>query len=152
MMNSTVVIVGELPIDHLALDLLVAEFGWSLKKVADLGCLETFDSDYDPVTILFGPKLLDLPWDKALRSVIAAFPRTLPILCRGFGEHLDLSQVVEAGAFHSLLVPFSVSEVRQSLGFVWCARRLWTPIHPQPVLRRREGISERSPMRTCAVA
>jgi hypothetical protein len=150
MMKSTVVIVGELPIDHLALDLLVAEFGWSLKKVADLGCLETFDSDYDPVTTLFGPKLLDLPWDKALRSVIAAFPRTLPILCwiRGTPRLVTSSR---SWGLSFTLVPFSVSEVRQSLGFVWCARRLWTPIHRNRFCAAAKG-SASTPMRTYAVA
>jgi len=152
MANGTVVIVGDLPIEHLGLDLLVAEFGWSLKKVEDLDDLQTFGGNCDPVTVLFGPKILALSWAKALNRVMAAAPRALPIVCHGFGERLDLSEVAEAGAFHTLLLPFSVSEVRQSLGFVWCAKRLRTRILPQLVPQRHQRISRRTSRQIHVVA
>ena len=121
MTQGTVVLAGRLPVEHLSLDVL-AEFGWSLKEVEGLGSLAELSQDNNVVTVLFSPKTLDLPWDEALRSILDAAPRTLPIICHGFAEVIEWPQVANAGAFHSLLLPFSSREVRQSLGFVWGAK------------------------------
>jgi len=122
MTQGTVVLAGGLPIEHLSLDILVAEFGWSLKEVEGLGSLAELNHDHNLVTVLFSPKKLDLPWDEALRSILDAAPRALPIICHGFAEMIDWPQVAHAGVFHSLLLPFSWYEVRQSLGFAWGAK------------------------------
>lgn len=61
---------------------------------------------------------MGLSWSEGLRSVKAAAPGALPILCHRFGEAVDWPQAANAGAFHSLLLPFDLREVRQSLGFV----------------------------------
>jgi hypothetical protein len=147
MANGTVVLVGDLPIERLGFDRLVSEFGWSSKRVESLCGLGKLSADHDLVTVLFDPKSLALPWEKALSSVIAAAPRALPILCHGFAEIIDLSRVAEAGAFHSLLVPLRASEVRLSLGFVWCAQRPSTPILTHPFPRRHRALSERPPLK-----
>lgn len=122
MIQGTVVLAGGLPVEHLSLDVLVAEFGWSLKEVEGLDSLAELNQDNNVVTVLFSPKTLDLRWDEALRSILDAAPRTLPIICHGFAEVIDWPQVANAGAFHSLLLPFSSREIRQSLGFVWGAK------------------------------
>lgn len=70
------------------------------------------------MAVLFNPTSLGLPWDEALRSVLNAFPKAFPILCHGFADNIDWPEVADAGAFHTLTMPFSVAEVRQSLGFV----------------------------------
>lgn len=71
--------------------------------------------------VLFVPKSLSLPWDRALRVILEAAPRALPILSHRFAEVVDWPQVAEAGAFHSLQLPLNLREARQTLGFVWGA-------------------------------
>src|ERR1700722_747445 len=122
MTSRTVVLAGNLPVEHLDLDALVAEFGWSLEEAGSLGCLAELNRCNNIVTVLFSPKGLDLPWDQALRSVLDAAPGALPILCHGFAEPIDWPQAADAGAFHSLLLPLNLQEVRQSLGFAWSAK------------------------------
>jgi hypothetical protein len=85
--------------------------------------LAELNARQDLVTVLFSPKNLALPWQQALRAVLDAAPKALPILCHSFAEVIDWPQVAEAGAYYSLLMPFNVSEFRQSLGFVRSARQ-----------------------------
>jgi hypothetical protein len=122
MSHGTVVLVGSLPIERLVLDCLASEFGWSFQKVDNLQNSPNLNPPDDAVAVLFNPTSLGLPWDEALRSVLNAFPKAFPILCHGFADNIDWPEVADAGAFHSLPMPFSVAEVRQSLGFVWGAR------------------------------
>jgi hypothetical protein len=118
MSNGTVVLAGNLPIEHLALDLLVEEFGWSLRECSNLRGVAELNTDHNLVAVLFYPHSLGLPWDRALHGVLDAAPRALPILCHAFSEAIDWPQVAEAGAFYSLLLPFAMDEVRRTLGFV----------------------------------
>jgi hypothetical protein len=122
MKRGAVVFAGNLRVEPLALDGLVAEFGWSFKRADSLGCLVELNAAHDVVSVLFSPKDLNLPWDQALRSIRAAAPGALPILCHGFAETIDWPQVADAGAFHSLWLPFNLREVRQSLEFVRSAQ------------------------------
>jgi hypothetical protein len=122
MSNGTVVLAGNLPVEHLHLDLVLAEFGWSLIVCSSLRDVAELNADYNLVAVLFSPRNLGLPWDQALEGVLEAAPRALPILCHAFSEAIDWPQVAEAGAFYSLLLPFAMDEVRRSLGFVWDAR------------------------------
>ena len=117
-----VVLVGNLQVEPVALDFLVLEFGWSFKTVGSLALLRELSATHKLVSVLFSPKDLNLPWDRALRGVLASAPGALPILCHGFTETIDWPQAAEAGAFHSLLLPFDLPEVRQSLGFVRSAK------------------------------
>ena len=132
MSSGIVVLFGDLPVERQALDLLVAEFGWSLTEVRTARDLAQANVDYNLITVLFDPETLSLPWDRALRLIFEAAPRTLPILCHRFAEGIDWPQVAEAGAFHSILLPLNQREVRQSLGFVWGARRHSTAISMSP--------------------
>jgi hypothetical protein len=122
MARGTVVLAGNLAVQHLELDILVAEFGWSLERAPSLGCLAGFTLDHNLIAVVFSPKNLDLPWEQALRAVLEAAPKALPILCHGFADKIDWPRMADAGAFHSLLLPFSASEFRQSLGFAWGAK------------------------------
>lgn len=123
MSHRTVVLVGNLPIERLVLDCLASEFGLSFQQVDNLQNPPNLNLPADVVAVLFSPGSLGLPWDEALRSVLNAFPRAFPILCHGFADDIDWPEVADAGAFHSLPMPFSVAEVRQSLGFVWGAKQ-----------------------------
>jgi hypothetical protein len=122
MERGTVVLVGNLTVEPMALDFLVLEFGWTFKTVDNLTLLRELSATDNVVSVLFSPKDLNLTWDRALRCILASAPGALPILCHGFAETIDWPQAAEAGAFHSLLLPFDLPEVRQSLGFVRSAK------------------------------
>ena len=117
---GTVILVGGLPIEPFVLACLASEFGLSFQEIDNLQNCPSLPDDV--VAVLFSPSSLGLQWDEALRSVLKTFPRALPILCHGFADHLDWPEVADAGAFHSIPLPFSVAELRQSLGFVWGAK------------------------------
>jgi hypothetical protein len=97
--QGTVVLVGSLPIEHLALDILVAEFGWSLKQALDLGGLAELNARDNVVAALFSPRNLELPWDQALRAVLNAAPGALPVLCHGLRTRLTGRKRLRLGAF-----------------------------------------------------
>lgn len=138
MAQGTVALVGSFSVENLALDLLVAEFGWSFKQAPTLRRLAELNVGDNLVTVLFSPQNLALPWDQALRAILDSAPRALPILCHRFADAIDWPQVAEAGAFHSLLLPFDVHEIRQSLGFVSAAkvRQADVPIDKSAPLRK----------------
>lgn len=119
MNRGTVVLAGRLPIDKFVLSVAVEEFGWSLKEADSLRSLAELHATNNLAAVLFSPYHLNLPWDQAFHSILEAAPSALPILCHGFAEAIDWPEAAEAGAFHSLLLPLSEREVRQSLGFVW---------------------------------
>jgi hypothetical protein len=127
MAHGTVVLVGNLSIEPLVLDRLMAEFGFLFQHAESLQDLKNLNLHEDLLAVLFSPSHLGLRSDEALRAVLDAAPRTLPILCHGFSDHIDLA---DAGVFHSLLLPFNLAEVRQSLGFVWGTRRPTKPMPP----------------------
>jgi hypothetical protein len=122
MTNGTVVLAGSLPVEHLQLDALAAEFGWSLQEAASLRGVSELNADHNLVAVFFDARSLALSWDRALRGVREAAPGALPILCPQFADAIDWPQVAEAGGFHSLPLPFAKHEIRQSLGFVWEAK------------------------------
>lgn len=120
MANGTVVLLGSLRVDRPAMDHLVSAFGYSVKEVPTLRHLGNLDGNL--VAVFFSPNAMGLECDEALQHVLRAAPGALPILCHGFAENLDWPRLVDAGAFHSLPMPFSATEVRQTLGFVWGAK------------------------------
>jgi hypothetical protein len=122
MANGTIVLLGSLPIERLILDLFVLEFEFSFTQVPSLHAVTTIDQE-DIAAVLFNPNNLGLEWEEALRSVLNAFPGAFPILCHGFADRIDWPRMADAGAFHSIPVPFSVAELRQSLGYVWGAQQ-----------------------------
>jgi len=139
MAKGTVVLLGSLPIERLVLDLFVSEFGFSFNEVASLQAVREINLHEDIAAVLFNPNSLGLEWEDALRSVVNAFPGAFPILCHGFADRIDWPKMADAGAFHSVPVPFSVAELRQSLGYVWGAQHRAKPI------RFRTAADERIP-------
>lgn len=117
MANGTVVLLGSLRADRPAMDHLVSAFGYSVREVSTLRHLGNLDDDL--VAVFFSPNAMGLECDEALQHVLRAAPGALPIVCHGFAENVDWPRLVDAGAFHSLPMPFSPTEVRQTLGFVW---------------------------------
>src|SRR5271165_2971165 len=129
---GVVLIVGNLPVENLELGRFVAEFGWSLTEACSFSRVAELNATHNLVAVLFGPRNLALPWEQALGAVLDAAPTALPILCHGFREAIDWPQAARAGAFHTLLLPFNVREVRQSLGFVFDAK------YRSALIRRRQ--------------
>ena len=123
MPSGIVALVGDLHIDRQALDLTAAEFHWSLKQFRTIYELAQANVDNNLIAVFFDPKSLSLPQERALRVILEAAPGALPILCHRFAEVVDWPQLAEAGAFHSLRFPLDLREARQTLGFVWEARR-----------------------------
>ncbi len=122
MTQETVVLFGKLPVETPALDRLVANFGWALQAVADFDQLRTLSAGRSLVAVFFYLDSVGLPCDEALRLIRKIDSEALPILCHKFSDVVNWPELVEAGAFHALSVPFERSEVRQSLGFVWSER------------------------------
>ena len=123
MPSGIVALVGDLHIDRQALDLVAAEFHWSVKQFRTLYELAQANVDDNLIAVFFDAKSLSLPQERALRVILEAAPGALPILCHRFAEVLDWPQLAEAGAFHSLRFPLDLREARQTLGFVWEATR-----------------------------
>jgi DNA-binding NtrC family response regulator len=124
-MENAVVIVGNLPVDCLQLAEMAREFGWTLEKAPDLVTFRAASMAYDPVVVLFDSTGLQEPCQRALKIILATAPGALPIVCQRFSDGLSWPDLAEAGAFHSLRLPFDPREVHQSLGFAWsvqCAR------------------------------
>ena len=140
---GTIVLLGALPVDHSVFNHVAAEFGWTVQSAATLAELSALQN---LAVVLFSPRHMALPWEQALQSVLEAAPRALPILCHTFAETVDWPRAANAGAFHSLLLPFDAREVRQSLGFAWSAKlRSATILKPRrPRLRRIIGRPSRA--------
>jgi hypothetical protein len=102
---------------------VVQEFGWSLECVSSFENLRKLLRDRSAVAVLFEPKALGISWEEALGLVLEIAPDALPMVCQRFSETVIWPDLAEAGAFHSLSLPIDARELRQSLGFVWTAKR-----------------------------
>ena len=143
MPSGIVALVGDLHIDRQALDLIAAEFHWSVKQFRTI-CELTLANDNNLMAVLFDPKNLSLPQERALRVILEAAPGALPILCHRFSEVVDWPQLAEAGAFHSLRFPLDLREARQTLGFVWGARRHSTAFSRQIRHNPKQAVSDQT--------
>lgn len=146
MMQGTVILLGSLPIERLLLEVLTSHFDFSFQEIDSLKDVATTGLNDEVVAVLFNPASLGLPWEEALSFVLSAFPEALPILCHGFADHIDWPRAADAGAFHSIPVPFSIAELRQSLGFVWSTR------NKSKFARTRPAVREDLPPATFMVA
>jgi len=66
MTRGSIVLVGSLPVENLALDLLFAEFDWAIENAPSLDGLAKLNRKRNLVAVLFNPQDLALPWEKAL--------------------------------------------------------------------------------------
>ncbi len=120
MTNGTVILLGSSGTQPL--NGLVQEFSWALETSASLDEFRDLNAVRSPAAILFDADSLGLSWRQALRSIREIDSHALLIVCHKFSNHVDWSELAEAGAFHALALPWDVREVRQSLAFVWSAR------------------------------
>ena len=134
-MENAVVVIGNLPVDCLHLAEMAWEFGWRLEKALDLVHFRAASMECNPVVVLFDSTGLQEPWQQALQAILTTAPGALPIVCQRFSDGISWPALAEAGAFHSLRLPFDPREVHQSLGFAWsvqCARLKNTALLPRP--------------------
>jgi hypothetical protein len=131
-MCSSLVLLGELSGGEAPLDFFAAKHGWTLECVRSLDALKVLSNERDVRGVLFSPRNLAMPWERALELVVKTVPKALPIICHGFAENVPWTEAAAAGAFLPLWLPLHPDEVKQCMGFV--AERLisvakrWVPV------------------------
>ncbi len=91
------------------------------------------------------------PFAKCIVLIEARAPGARPVLCHGFADNIDWPNAAKAGAFHSLLLPFRLSEVRHSLGFIWGARKCSAPIPMRHRSQWRKSVIHVPRIRTAGI-
>ena len=120
-MSRTVILLGSLRGELQIFEGLAWQFGWSLRPVNTLSELKQGDPSA-VAAVIFEPAALDPSWRRAVRLVRDLVPEACLIVCASFASPLPWPELAEAGAFHSLNIPFAWDEVRQSFGFIEAAR------------------------------
>lgn len=126
-MPGTVIVLGTAPLEDRILPGVAREYGWSLKRVRDVRSLQNISEQYEIVAVLFQADESQMTPGDMIGAIRAAAPGARPILCHRFADSIPWPAMAAAGAFHSLLVPFAVPEVRQSFGFVWAGQGIAEP-------------------------
>lgn len=120
---ETVALLGFASDECRGLDQLVGEFGWSVQYLSGLPQLRRLLSTEEVVAVLINAPALDLSWPEAVDALRTEARQALPVVCHACSEEIDWPALAEAGAFHTLLLPFHLGEVKQSLGFIAAARQ-----------------------------
>jgi hypothetical protein len=124
MAEKIIVMPGSSHLDSGTLYSVARGFGWTVEVADDLQAFAKAQGRGRTTAVLFHREALGTcSWPHAVRLVKAALPKAHAIACHGFSEPIDWPELCAAGAFHSLRLPLKENEVRQSLGFVWGARR-----------------------------
>ena len=137
-----VVIFGNISVENLELDSLVAQFGCSFRKVTSFDELRDLCIHEPVAVVLIDRNTLKISWNEALGVLRKAASTALPIVCHRFSERIDWPVLAEAGAYHALLLPLNSGEVRQSLGFALAAKKR----HPENVVPLRSAERKTSPL------
>ena len=144
MPHATVVLLGNLPVETLPIEVVAAEFGWSVESAVDLGHLRKLARSHNLVAVLFHPDGFGLTHSQIMNAVRDSAPSARCIPCHRFSDRVNWPDLAEAGAFHALALPLKLNEVRQSLGFVWSARLAQTAkILPMRSAENREDLENR---------
>jgi DNA-binding NtrC family response regulator len=130
MAQTAIAVLGDLTSGRAALEPLLAEFDWSAENTLTLDGLAEICSSQPVVAVLLDPEVLDLPWKQAIAAVQQVAPKALPILCHRVSDAIDWTEASAAGAFHLLGLPLDLSELRQSLGFVWAEKHKQSRVIP----------------------
>jgi DNA-binding NtrC family response regulator len=114
MANDAIVVLGD--ISTVAVARVAKQFGWEVLNVKSIDQLEQVSAERQVIAVLFNHN--QTAWRTALESVLDAACEALPIVCHRFSDMVDWPELAEAGAFHSLSLPFDDAELMQSLRFV----------------------------------
>ena len=121
-MPRSIVLLGDLAAEPQILEGLARNFGWSLHTINTLSELRQ-ENPAGVAAVIFEPARLDPSWRQAVQSVRDILPEAALIVCHSFAAQLPWPELAEAGAFHSLHIPFHRDEVRQSFVFVESAQQ-----------------------------
>ena len=86
MTRGSIVLVGSLPVENLALDLLFAEFDWAIENAPSLDGLAKLNRKRNLVAVLSIRRTWHLPGRKPSSPFYIAALRALPVLCHGFAD------------------------------------------------------------------
>jgi hypothetical protein len=121
MSRDTVVLFGKFAGTRVPVDAVAGDFGWKVERANTLQDLRSLGIKQRVLAVFFDTAGLGVPWRTALEWVLTLVPDARAILCHGFAETADWSDMSSAGAFSSLALPLQVNEFRQCLGFIWAA-------------------------------
>jgi hypothetical protein len=112
---------GDFSCERLAVSSIGDEFHWSVCPVSSIGDLTRLSQDGAVVAVLVHPATLGLSWREALHYARTAAPQARVAICHGIETAEACSEMTEAGAFGTLLLPLVRIEVHHLLGFVWAS-------------------------------
>lgn len=124
MTENVFVMSGPTPFPLNAVRNVGRSFGWVVDTAEDLNAVCAAQFSRKTAALLFHRDTFgDCSWPDAVRLLVRALPEVRLIVCHKFTDSINWPELCEAGAFHSLWLPFKEDEVRRSFGFVWEANR-----------------------------
>jgi DNA-binding NtrC family response regulator len=125
MRNGIIVMRGLGQIDLASLNIVAADFGWTVQVAHDLRQTAELVAQLRTVAVLVKHDAVGAGF--SWLEIVGLLRRTLPdvrlVVCHGFGDVFDWPELSDAGAFHALRLPLQEDELRQSLGFIWEAEK-----------------------------
>jgi hypothetical protein len=112
---------GDFSEERLAVSELGEDFNWSARSVSGPEDLKRLSREGGIVAVLVHPSRLGVSWRDALRNVAEAAPRARVAICHGVKQAGSCDEMLDAGAFATLMLPLVRTEVRHFLGFVWAS-------------------------------
>lgn len=131
--KAIVVMRGPGQLDMTVLNDVAGDFHWIVHVARDLHQAAELVAQFSTVAVLATHHAvgLEFSWLEIIRLLRGTLPDARLVVCHGFGEVFDWTQLCNAGAFHALQLPLQERELRQSLGFIWEAEKRRTA--PRPV-------------------
>jgi ActR/RegA family two-component response regulator len=132
MANNIIVVPGMGDLDLTTLSRVAADFGWTVQVGHDLRQTAELVAQLSTVAIFANHDAVGagFSWLEIIRVLRRTLPDARLVVCHGFGDVFDWTQLCNAGAFHALQLPLQDPELRQSLGFIWEAEKRLTTAGP----------------------
>jgi hypothetical protein len=124
---------GDFSGEPLAVSSIADEFDWPVRPVSGMGDLALLSQEIRVEAVLVHPATLGMSWRDALPRARTAAPTARVAICHHIDTAGACSEMTEAGAFGTLLLPLVRIEVRHFLGFVWASLRKTRPAALQAV-------------------
>jgi hypothetical protein len=136
-MAKSIIVVPDLgQLDLTTLNGVAADFGWIVQVAHDLRQTTEFVAPFSIVALFATHDAVGAGF--SWLEIVSLLRQTLPdvrlVVCHGFGDSFDWTELCNAGAFHALQLPLQEQELRQSLGFIWEAEKRLTAARPVRVI------------------
>jgi hypothetical protein len=130
--NGIIVMRGLGQLDLTTLNSVATDFGWTVQVSHDLRETAELVAHINAVAVLTNRDAVSagFSWLEIIRLLRRNLPAVRLVVCHGFGDAFDWTELCEAGAFHALQLPLKEPELRQSLGFIWEAEKRLTTSRP----------------------